>query len=191
MEIVEKLEVQRIKHYTTRFGMFKCSFCDSVVKRRMSNGKRDKSCGCMSLAIQNNGLAKHNKRIHETWTNMKTRCLNPKYEKAHRYSERGITLYKEWNDFKIFLKWALENGYEEPLQIDRRNNNNGYCPENCHFVTSKENARNRECNKVDIKIARKIREMKKSGINNSEIGRILGIGRKTVSLINLNQQWIE
>ena len=47
-----------------------------------------------------------------------------------------------------FKKWALTNGYHEGLQIDRRNNDKGYSPENCRWVTCKDNQRNRRNNRL-------------------------------------------
>ena len=122
---------------------------------------------------------------------MKTRCLNLKYKKADRYSKRGITLCKEWYDFKNFLKWANNNGYKDDLQIDRKNNNKEYSPQNCHFVTAAKNAQNREFNTLSMKKARTIRKLKKEGLNNTEISKKLNVLRKSISLINLNKQWVE
>lgn len=191
MDLVKDLGIENVKHYRTRFGLFLCPYCGKTVKRRTLNGKRDKSCGCNNISIINHGLAKDNKRLHETWVNMKTRCTNPKYIKAHRYSKRGILLCKEWFDFKKFLNWEHKNGYNDSLQIDRIDNNKGYFPQNCHFVTPAMNSQNRECNKINMQMANKIRELKKSGLTQIKIAKMFNICRESVSLIVLNKQWIE
>ena len=191
MEMIKDIGLGKVKHYSVRFGMFLCPYCNEVVKRRAQNGRRDKSCGCINPSIQNHGLAKNNKRVHETWTNMKTRCTNPKYKKAHRYSKRGITICKEWYNFKKFLNWAMMNGYGDSLQIDRIDNNKGYSPDNCRFVTPAENARNKECNVVNPEIVVKIRNMCGGGMPQKKIAETFNICRESVSLIVSNKQWVE
>ena len=53
----------------------------------------------------------------------------------------------EWyNSFLAFHKWAMENDYQEGLQIDRIDNDKGYSPSNCRFATRKEQNRNRSNN---------------------------------------------
>lgn len=75
---------------------------------------------------------------------MKSRCYNEKDKRYNRYGGRGIKICKEWLDsYDEFEKWALENHYEESLSIDRIDNDGDYCPENCRFVTIKENNQNR------------------------------------------------
>lgn len=56
---------------------------------------------------------------------------------------RGIKVCEEWHEASNFILWALNNGYERGLQLDRIDNDGDYCPENCRFVTPKENSRNR------------------------------------------------
>lgn len=71
---------------------------------------------------------------------IKNRCYN-KNDKSYKwYGMIGIVMCEEWkNDFKAFEKWALENGYEKGLEIDRKDNSISYCPENCHFIHQSKN----------------------------------------------------
>jgi len=60
---------------------------------------------------------------------------------------RGVIVCDEWkNNYSSFKKWALENGYNETLTIDRINVNGNYEPNNCRWATSKEQSRNRTDN---------------------------------------------
>ena len=59
--------------------------------------------------------------------------------------------------YTVFRDWALNNGYSEGLQIDRKNTNGNYELLNCHFVTPAENARNRRNNAVTEQIVKEIR----------------------------------
>jgi hypothetical protein len=75
---------------------------------------------------------------------MKRRCHNPNNADYARYGGRGIGVCDEWkSDFMIFHKWALENGYTEKLEIDRKDNEGNYCPENCRWVTRAQNVQNK------------------------------------------------
>ena len=89
------------------------------------------------------GAYARNKHLYGVWTTMKHRCENPKREKFKDYGARGIDVCEEWNDPNRFIDWALENGYESGLQIDRIDNNKGYSPDNCRWVSPKTNSRNR------------------------------------------------
>ncbi|WP_125530668.1 hypothetical protein [Streptomyces sp. WAC 06725] len=86
---------------------------------------------------------KSRSRLHSVWTNMRERCSNPKSEKYPRYGGRGITVDPAWDNFLTFAKWADENRYAEGLEIDRINNDLGYTPENCRWITDLENLMNR------------------------------------------------
>jgi hypothetical protein len=78
---------------------------------------------------------------------MKYRCSNKRYKGYSRYGGRGIRLCLEWQNPINFYNWAIGHGYTEELQIDRINNDGDYCPENCRWVTAKQNGCNRSDNK--------------------------------------------
>lgn len=81
--------------------------------------------------------------IYCVWHGMKDRCYNPKNKSFHNYGGRGISVCDEWMSSDAFIEWAIENGWEEGLQLDRINTDGNYEPNNCRFVTQLENARNR------------------------------------------------
>ena len=77
---------------------------------------------------------------------MKCRCGKTKNKNYKRYGGRGIDVCPEWKkDFMNFYNWAILNGYDSELTLDRINNNKNYEPLNCRWATYKEQARNR-CN---------------------------------------------
>ena len=95
------------------------------------------------------GLYRENKSLFNVYNSMKSRCYNKNRDNYERYGGRGIGVCEEWrNSAESFVRWALDNGYEKGLQLDRINNNEDYCPENCRWVTAKENCRNTRRNKT-------------------------------------------
>jgi hypothetical protein len=85
------------------------------------------------------------KRIQSMLNDMKRRCYNTSHHNYKHYGERGITICKEWLETETyipFFNWALTNGYEQHLEIDRIDNNKGYSPDNCRFSTQSTQARN-------------------------------------------------
>lgn len=97
------------------------------------------SCGCLNPKHGDVGSG-----LHNTWRGMLNRVTNESYIDAHRYIKRGISVYEPWRKYLTFKNWALNNGYKEGLQIDRINNDDGYYPNNCRFVTPIINGNNRE-----------------------------------------------
>lgn len=82
-------------------------------------------------------------RIYQIYQGMKQRCYNPSNGHYIRYGARGITICPEWlgeNGLSNFILWSLKNGYEEDLTIDRIDNDKGYSPDNCQWVTQSLNA---------------------------------------------------
>ena len=87
-------------------------------------------------------------RLYQIWENMRQRCFNLKYNRYSDYGGRGISMCKSWDDFLVFKKWALENGYLDTLTIDRMDNDRGYEPNNCRWITNLEQQSNTRKNRV-------------------------------------------
>lgn len=85
-----------------------------------------------------------NHPLYVVYNNMKARCYNPKNGSYYRYGGRGISVCEEWlNSFQLFYDWCISNGWAFGLKIDRVNNEDGYHPNNCGFVTDKKSCLNR------------------------------------------------
>ena len=92
---------------------------------------------------------KSHSRIYQIWNSMKQRCSNPRAISYKNYGAKGVVVCDEWErNFETFYKWAMSNGYEEHLTIDRINSNGNYCPENCRWATPEEQQHNTSYNRV-------------------------------------------
>jgi hypothetical protein len=81
-------------------------------------------------------MLKSKSRLYVVWRGMKERCTNPNHKNYILYKDK---LCKDWFDSEVFFQWAKENGYEDGLTIDRIDSTKGYFPENCQFLTAREN----------------------------------------------------
>ena len=81
-------------------------------------------------------IQKSYSRLHNIWHGMKQRCLNKNATGYNNYGGRGISIYKEWLQYRNFKEWSLNNGYNDTLSIDRIDTNGNYEPNNCRFVDS-------------------------------------------------------
>lgn len=121
------------------------------------------------------------KRLNKIWDGMKSRCYNNKHIHFNSYGGRGIKICTEWlTDFSSFKKWAIENGYDDNLCIDRIDFNGNYEPSNCRWVTYKQNSNNTRRNHL-ITIDGETRTLQQwadmYGINNTTISERIRRGR--------------
>jgi hypothetical protein len=108
-----------------------------------------KSCGCLQKEIVSKVMTTHGlsrTRLHNIWTNMKQRCLNPKNNNFYKYGGRNITVCDRWLSFSNFYE-DLNQSYEEHAKefgelnttLDRYPNNDGnYEPGNVRWATVEE-----------------------------------------------------
>ena len=87
-------------------------------------------------------------RLYTIWRGIKLRCYTPSHKSYSVYGGAGITVCSEWkNSFTVFRDWAIENGYNDQLTIDRYPDKKGnYEPSNCRWATWEEQERNRKDN---------------------------------------------
>lgn len=128
-----------------------CGKVVTVYVQDLKNGKTS-SCGCLQRekagkVNKTHGLRKT--RIYNIWSHIKDRCYNSNCKSYKNYGGRGITICDEWrNDFKAFYDWAIGNGYNNTLTIDRIDVNGNYEPTNCRWVDMKTQQRNRRNNAI-------------------------------------------
>lgn len=129
MKFPNKLSKKKRRH-----GLYKC-FCGEEFERR--NDTNIISCGCNKIT---HGLKYH--RLYDVWRQIIQRCNNPKNKSYINYGGRGISICNDWLDISNFIK-DMYPSFQEGLSIDRIDNNKGYSPDNCRWVTKEIQARNK------------------------------------------------
>lgn len=140
-----------------------------------------KSCGCLRSEVVKETVTKHGlsrSKVRKTWKNMISRCENKKCSQYEDYGGRGISVCKKWHDLEVFAKWAYANGFSEEKTkseqtIERKDVNGNYEPNNCCFVTMKEQNNNKR-NSRRISYNGEIHTL-------AEWSEITGINRTTIA----------
>ena len=138
---------------------------------------KTQSCGCLSNEkrheknkpnhYKKHGLSGH--RLSVIRNGMISRCYNQKADSYNAYGGRGIKICDEWKNKETgmlnFYNWAVANGYKDGLTIERIDVDGNYCPENCTWITPKEQYYNKRPYDYD--------EQKKHALFNRELISLL------------------
>lgn len=159
-----------------------------IVRTTNLKSGNSKSCGCLNIEqikkSENKNKKypqliynKKTKRLLNIHRNMIKRCN----DKNKNWYKNGVKVCEEWlNDFISFYNWAINNGYQDNLTIDRINNNGNYEPSNCRWTTYKKQARNTSKNHLIT--------YKNKTYCIEEWSEITGLTSRTI-LLRLRRKW--
>lgn len=131
-------------------------------------------------------------RLYTIYSGMKSRCYNPKDQHYKWYGAKNIKICDDWineNGVQNFIEWALNNGYNDTLTIDRKNSDLDYSPENCRWITHSQNssfAHRKEFStnhKSRLSMGEKIKIIliKRGNISEAELARKLGVSPQNLN----------
>lgn len=101
-----------------------------------------KSCGCLHAQMRH---GKVGSRVHNIWSLMVGRCTNENSGSWEHYGGRGIEVCDRWKKFANF--YADMGDPSDGASLERKDVNGHYCPENCKWLNSKLQTRNRRSNR--------------------------------------------
>lgn len=163
-DVFERLTVKKLVRFTegkaSRKGCIcECSCGEFIGPSRVNmliNGEL-KSCGCYQRDLHSQQMKDRNfkhgdsvrgerTKLYILWGAMISRATNSNRWDSKYYSDKGIEVCAEWQDFVKFKEWALNNGYEDGLSIDRKDNSKGYEPSNCRWIPLEDQNSNKTSN---------------------------------------------
>lgn len=94
-------------------------------------------------SIANTTHGKTNTPEYDVWRGMVSRCTNEKDDFYKDYGGRGISVCTEWKEG--FINFFNDMGLRPSKvhSLERLDSDNDYCPENCVWIESKYQSRNK------------------------------------------------
>ena len=136
MNLIKELGIVDMGTYKIKKAVYACPKCGAEKALVCSQVDTVKITQCRSCASKQQKQGHKGTRLYSIWQNMKARCKGSTSHNKKYYTDKGIKVCDEWvNDFPAFKAWALQNGYDDTLSIDRKDNNSGYSESNCRWVT--------------------------------------------------------
>lgn len=126
--------------------------------------------------------------FYACWYNMLQRCQNGRNVSYSSYGGRGITVCDRWQEFQNFYD-DMFDGWQKGLELERRDNNAGYSPENCLWADRKTQCRNTSATKLKAEDVARIRELAAKGAMQKTLATYYGVSRSHISRIVSGEKW--
>ena len=143
LTVIERLFERRNHDYRSALWLCRCD-CGNEVRTYAGYLKsgNTKSCGC----LHKEAVTKHGFRHlpeYNIWRGMLDRCYNKETAAYPRYGGRGITVSDEWKEsFEAFYR-DMGPRPSKNHSVDRKDNDKGYCKDNCRWATYEEQNNNK------------------------------------------------
>lgn len=119
------------------YYIFQCK-CGNLIELR--GDSKNKFCYQDCCTESKPKHLESNTRLYTIWEGMRSRCIG-QHKNNTSYKNKGISITPEWDNFLSFKSWAVSNGYNDTLTLDRKNINDNYEPSNCEWITRAENTK--------------------------------------------------
>lgn len=147
------------------------------------------SCGCyFKEQVTVHGQCSKNIRLYRIWRGMMARCYQEDSKSYRWYGAKGITVFKLWHTVSNFVDWALANGYNDNLTLERCRVFEGYSPENCEWIPLSKQARNTTVSLGEAK-AIEIRKLLGEGATPKELASKYGVAYTTIISIKNRENY--
>lgn len=130
-----------------------------------------------------------NTRLYRVWSGMLARCGIPSASNYRYYGGRGIKVCEEWQNSAKFFAWAVENGYQDGLEIDRIDTNGDYEPGNCQFITHVLNSQKRRNGRCTMDQAEHVKTYLAAGCTVMQAAKAAGVPYMSAWHISKGNTW--
>lgn len=182
-------EPKRVGKSSNGTALYECVCPDCGVVRHQDKRKLGKPCHSCAMKRR----ATHGRsgtRLYRVWAGMVARCTYESASHYEYYGGRGIAVCDEWlSDKTSFFEWALKNGYQEGMDLDRRDVDGNYGPANCRFITHRENSQLRSNARCTRQQAAEAKQLLAAGIGVGAVAAQVGIPYMSVWHISKGNTW--